>query len=234
MPIPHIRAVLFDAVGTLIHPHPPVAQAYAQLGREFGSALGDEEIDARFRGAWAAEEARDAELDYRTGEKREQERWRNIVESLFDDVEDKPGLFAALWDHFAAAENWGVFPDVAPAWERLRACDLQLGIASNFDLRLHVLCKRLPPLDGASRVIVSSLLGRRKPHPEFFAKAAAMMKLPPEQILFVGDSLELDYRPALSAGMSAVLLERGPDRPPSPEVGVSSLAGIADLLGASH
>lgn len=231
MLIPNIRAVLFDAVGTLIQPWPAVAAAYGQVGRMFGSRLSDEEIDVRFKQAWAMEEARDTELDQRTSEERERERWRKIVESVFHDVADLRGLFASLWEYFAAAEHWAMYPDVAPAWRRLRQAGLRLGIASNFDLRLHELCRRLPPLDAADPVVVSSLLGRRKPHAEFFAQAAARIELPPEQILFVGDSLEHDYRPALAAGMSAVLLKR--DESADDEGGcriAAELGQVADCL----
>jgi putative hydrolase of the HAD superfamily len=206
----NIRGALFDAVGTLIHPDPPVTKAYWQTGRRFGSRLDDLEIGRRFEEAWAAEEARDTELDHRTDEQRERERWRNIVGRVLDDVTDQEGLFAALWDHFASPAHWAMFPDVAESWQRLESAGLKLGVASNFDRRLLELCKWLPPLERAEPVVVSSLVGRRKPHREFFEKAAATMKLPPEQILFVGDSLEHDYRPALAAGFAAVLLNRDP------------------------
>ena len=43
-----IRGVLFDAVGTLIYPDPPVAEAYRSIGRRFGSRLSVEQIAARF------------------------------------------------------------------------------------------------------------------------------------------------------------------------------------------
>ncbi len=34
-----VDAVFFDAVGTLIHPEPAAAQAYAEIGRRHGSQL---------------------------------------------------------------------------------------------------------------------------------------------------------------------------------------------------
>src|SRR4051794_29016008 len=44
MPVPpQIRAVVFDAVGTLIHPEPSAAAVYTAFGRQFGSCLGREE-----------------------------------------------------------------------------------------------------------------------------------------------------------------------------------------------
>lgn len=218
-------------MGTVIEPRPKLAEAYGRVGRLFGSTLHEREIEGRFQAAWADEEVRDEELRQRTNELRERDRWSNIVRRVFDDVDDAAGLFAALWDHFAAAENWRVFADVAPAWSRLRQAGLRLGVASNFDRRLLELCNRLPPLDSAEQVIVSSLAGRRKPHHHFFDQAAAALRLPTEQILFVGDSLEHDYRPALAAGMSAVLLARMSAAERSPQVSAAvDLLQIAALF----
>lgn len=48
-----VRAVLLDAVGTVIHPEPSVAVAYRAVGRAFGSTLEVDVIAARFRRALA-------------------------------------------------------------------------------------------------------------------------------------------------------------------------------------
>ena len=39
-----VRAVFFDAVGTMIHPDPPAATVYARVGRRFGSRLPAEAV----------------------------------------------------------------------------------------------------------------------------------------------------------------------------------------------
>lgn len=48
-----VRAILFDAVGTLMRPEPAVAQVYREIGARFGSRLSVEEIAARFEDAFA-------------------------------------------------------------------------------------------------------------------------------------------------------------------------------------
>ena len=50
---PEVRAVFFDAVGTLIHPQPSAAAVYAAVGRRFGTRRTEEEIAARFPTAFA-------------------------------------------------------------------------------------------------------------------------------------------------------------------------------------
>jgi len=49
-----------------------------------------------------------------------------------------------------------------------------------------------------------------KPDPAFFAKVTAVAGVPPARILYVGDRLDNDVRPARRAGMRTALLRRGP------------------------
>ena len=114
---PACKAVLFDAIGTLIYPQPSVAEAYHQAGCQFGSHLTVNVIADRFRKALCKQEQadklrydkqanRDSEsmvneqrsipatkkyatnLERRpTSDVREQDRWRNIICEVFSDVE---------------------------------------------------------------------------------------------------------------------------------------------------
>src|SRR5436309_68347 len=59
-----VDAVFFDAVGTLIHPEPSPAAAYAEVARRHGCALTAEEVRPRFAAAFAREEAADLDNDY--------------------------------------------------------------------------------------------------------------------------------------------------------------------------
>src|SRR5438105_3948472 len=96
-----VDAVFFDAVGTLIHPEPSAALAYAQIGQRHGSALSAELVRQRFAAAFAHEEAADLAAGLRTSEDRERRRWRTIVAAVLDDVADAEACFAALYEHFA-------------------------------------------------------------------------------------------------------------------------------------
>src|SRR5207302_1039003 len=51
-PFAEVRAVFFDAVGTLIHPEPPAGAVYAEVGRRHGSRLTAAEIARRFAAAF--------------------------------------------------------------------------------------------------------------------------------------------------------------------------------------
>jgi putative hydrolase of the HAD superfamily len=204
-----VRAVVFDAVGTLMRPEPAVGVAYAVVARHFGSARDELEVQARFRATWKAEEARDyGSGGLRTDEAHERRRWQRIVAEVFPEVVAQDELFAELWDHFADATHWRLFDDVAQAWRELAARGLVLAVASNFDRRLLGICQSLETLAGCPHVYASSLVGYRKPAAEFYEHVTAALRLPAESILMVGDDFENDVCGAVRAGWQGLLLSR--------------------------
>jgi putative hydrolase of the HAD superfamily len=210
MPTRATTAILFDAVGTLICPDPPVAAAYGAAGRRHGSNLTEAEIGQRFRQAFRGEEELDTRPDgSRTDEARESRRWRTIVDQVFDDVRDGEALFSELWAHFAQPRHWRLFDDVSQTWQALAGQGLKLGIASNFDSRLRQVCAGLVPLDRCDSIFVSSELGARKPSADFFSRIGQALEVAPERILLVGDDWSNDYLAARAAGWQALFLDRG-------------------------
>ncbi len=205
MRVGFIETVMFDAVGTLIFPDPPVAVAYERAGRRFGSRLSADEIEPRFRHALASS---DEGQPCTTSEAQEQLRWRRIVHDVFVDVSDTDGLFETLWDHFACPESWGVYSDVTPAWKRLASRALRIGIASNFDSRLAAICRARLPMAGRDRLFVSSEVGYRKPSRDFFSTVERALGTAAHRMMLVGDDHRRDYDGAISAGWQAVLLNR--------------------------
>src|SRR5256885_1613345 len=95
-----IQAIVYDAVGTLIHVKPSVAALYAEFGRRFGSRLTDDEVRQRFPVAFAQQDHLDEQAGWRTSEARERQRWRDIVTQVLDDVVDPQGCFEALFAAF--------------------------------------------------------------------------------------------------------------------------------------
>lgn len=205
-----IRAVMYDAVGTLLEPAPDVATAYARAAARQGLAVDLAEVRLRFRRAFAAEEARDAaDGTGRTDEARERRRWQTIVAAVFPDAPRHADLFDDLWQHFARPEHWRVFPDARAALERCRARGWIVGLASNFDARLHALAAGQPDLaEFVGPVCVSSELGWRKPRAEFFAAVEARLGLGPNELLLVGDDPLLDVRAARARGWQAIRINR--------------------------
>jgi putative hydrolase of the HAD superfamily len=218
MALSQIKAVVFDAVGTTLMPEPGIPAAYAAAGQQFGSQLTLPEIRDRFDRAFARQEAIDAAAGQITSEQRERERWETIVSEVFAEMAS-PDLFTLLWDYFADPAAWRTFDDVADCWRQLEQYGYRLCVASNFDSRLASVCQGLPPLDGCQDVFVSSLLGARKPGKAFFEAVQAQLRLPPEQILMVGDGRHNDYLAARAAGWPAVLVQREGDTRGVPQDG---------------
>lgn len=208
---PH-SAVLFDAVGTLIHPEPSVAAVYHAAGLRHGSRLGLEEVNERFRAAFAAEEALDAASGIlRTDEARELRRWRAIVSTTFDDVpsQRQERLFDDLWRHFAQPSSWRAFDDAGATVERMQTQGIVVAVGSNFDERLLPIVAELLPSIPADRVFASSQVGRRKPAMEFFEHCLARLGLAEHrQLLIVGDDADNDFLGPRTLGFTALFLDR--------------------------
>lgn len=198
------RAVLFDAVGTLIYPDPPVAEVYHRAGQKLGSKRTPDEIAQRFRAAIKKHHQGGA-----TSEEQERARWARIVYDVMDDLDDPDRrLLNELWRHFGSAANWRLYDDVAPVWRELTRQGYLLGIASNFDGRLRTICRGHPPLDGCEHLLVSSEVGFPKPTPRFYRRVEEQLGLWPEQILLIGDDYDADVAGLQSAGWKTMWLRR--------------------------
>jgi putative hydrolase of the HAD superfamily len=201
----HTRAVVFDAVGTLLQPDPPAADVYANAGRLFGTRLAPSEIAARFRTAFRRQEEIDFAAALRTSEAREVDRWRAIVGEVLDDVNDAQACFRHLYDHFAQPCSWRLESDALITVKELAARGYRVAVASNFDHRLRgVLApselSRLP-------LIISAEVGWRKPAAAFFQAMCREVGAEGPAVLYVGDDLSNDYEGARAAGCEAVLFD---------------------------
>ena len=228
-----VRAVLFDAVGTLIRPEPAVAEVYWQAGQRVGSALRQDEIASRFRAAFATHFGSQPNVAAVTNEAAERLRWQRVVADVFVDVPDADGkLFETLWQHFAQSQHWVVFDDVGDTWRGLAERGVEIGIASNFDERLRAICRGLDPLSRCERLFYSSRIGCAKPRREFFRAIERELGLEPHQLLLIGDDPENDFAGALNAGWHALLLDRNGGGPSetSSETSVASLRELLPLL----
>lgn len=200
------QCVVFDAVGTVMVPWPAADVVYTAAAARFGITVDPGKVRDRFHRAFAEEEARDAVGEWRVDEARERERWRRIVAEVLPGSSD--ACFQDLYDYFARPASWHVSADATAVIRFFLQRPVQLGIASNLDARLHPILAGHPELAPLSRcVIVSSEIGYRKPHPEFYHHIVRGMNCQPREILYVGDDRRNDYDGARNAGLQAVLLD---------------------------
>jgi putative hydrolase of the HAD superfamily len=204
---PDIRAVFFDAVGTILFPRDPVWRTYGDCARRHGSPTTEEELRPKFHAAFARQELHDAQNGWRTDEDRERARWRAIVgEVLGEAVADV--CFAELWAWFSTAGAWTVNRDADQIVKELAHRGIVVGLASNFDARLDGLVRTMPELTPfRGKCVISSRVGWRKPAAEFFDAVVAAAGCAPARILHVGDDVRNDVRGAAAAGIRAILYD---------------------------
>ncbi|MFO0919345.1 MAG: HAD-IA family hydrolase [Planctomycetaceae bacterium] len=205
------RWIAFDAVGTLIYPVPTVAEIYATIGRRHGSRLTAKELRSRFPTAFAESVAaclpkENSQLV--TSEDLEVVRWKWIVNRVLDDVNDQELCFDELYDHFASPDSWRVFADVEKSLPLLRERGFRLALASNFDQRLHAVCRGLPELQQIERIVVSTEVGTCKPSPRFYEQLLNLCGCGPQELLMIGDDPEHDVAGPRELNIAALLLDR--------------------------
>lgn len=205
--------VLFDAGETLLHPDPSWAWHFADECRAVGL-----DVDAgRLAGFLRSEIARFAgRLRETSGGTfsldREQSLrfWTALYHDAFRElgVAYPPELPRRLYRRFSTFETYGLFPDVAPAFDALEERGYRIGLISNFEEWLEDLLVHLEVHHRLEVCVVSGRAGVEKPAPEIFRIALDLAGVDAGDALYVGDSVEADVEGAAAVGMPAVLLDR--------------------------
>jgi putative hydrolase of the HAD superfamily len=206
-----IKAISFDAVGTLFYLTKTVGDHYAYVGREVGLDFDAKELERAFHAAWKKAPQR-AAID---GPRENDDRgwWRKLVDVVLDQVApslsefDRDNFFEIAYEHFAEAGVWELYPEVPEVLEKLRP-PLQLAVISNFDGRLRFILQHLGISKFFTHIFVSSEVGADKPDPEIYRRALKFIDLKPNEVLHVGDDPERDWEAASAAGLSIFRLDR--------------------------
>ena len=205
------KALLLDAMGTLIGLRQSVGTLYSAAAADYGLELEAESLDRAFAQAYsqapplAFPGVTPAHL-----EQAERSWWQQRIDATFKAVGVKHlpiGLAGELFDRFAQPEPWAVYAEVPDALERWRQSGLALMVVSNFDRRLHGLLERLGLRDAVDGVLVSSEAGAAKPDPALLEAALSQVPCSAEHALLIGDS-GADEQAAAAAGMRCLRLQR--------------------------
>lgn len=224
-----IKAILFDLVGTLIYPKDPVGYVYSNIARSFGFETDYLKLDNAFY------EIIQAEPKSVGGEDAEKIWWRNIVLKTFTlagyNLENKfDSLFEEVFKTFSQKCAWAIYSDVIPALEALQAKHLQIGLISNFDSRLEIVLKELELFKYFHCLAYSGKVGFSKPDAKIFQHALKELNIIPEEALYVGDSLNIDYYPALDLGINALFIDRDKNCKSQGIKAISTLNQVFDYL----
>ena len=101
-----------------------------------------------------------------------------------------------------------LYADARPCLQELQSMGLRVGLAGNQTARAEQILKSLElPVD---TIGTSDGWGVEKPSPSFFARLIEDAGVAASSVLYVGDRLDNDIRPAQDAGLATAWVRRGP------------------------
>ena len=221
------RAVLFDAAETLFTTRGSVGEIYGSVARKYGSNVAPEAIQAAFREHFSGAGPLSPE--------QQKQWWKDIVYAVFNDVgmiDNFDHFFDEVYETFRDSQGWILFPETLDVLKELKSRQLKLGVISNFDSRIYTVMESLRIRHFFDAVVLSSETGFSKPDREIFEAALDAIGLPASDILFVGDSLEDDFKAGIQAGLTSVLLDRNGRHADQKHLQrISSLTEVLSLVG---
>ncbi|KAA8517990.1 hypothetical protein F0562_015464 [Nyssa sinensis] len=194
------KALLVDAVGTLVVPSQPMAQIYRQIGEKYGVEYSEAEILNRYRRAYEQPWGRSRLRYVNDG----RPFWQYIVSSSTGCSDSQ--YFEELYNYYTTEKAWHLCdPDAEKVFKALRKAGVKLAIVSNFDTRLRPLLRALNCDQWFDAVAVSAEVAAEKPNPTIFLKACELLGVKPEDAIHVGDDRRNDIWGARDAGCDAWL-----------------------------
>jgi HAD superfamily hydrolase (TIGR01662 family) len=101
-----------------------------------------------------------------------------------------------------------LYPDARPALQELRDMGIWVGVAGNQTSRAGDILRKLDlPVD---MIATSDEWKASKPDAAFFRALLSVVPWSAGEIIYVGDRLDNDLRPAKAAGMRTAFIRRGP------------------------
>jgi HAD superfamily hydrolase (TIGR01549 family) len=132
-----------------------------------------------------------------------------------------------------------LYPDARPAMEALRAMGVWVGVAGNQTSRAGDILRKLDlPAD---LIATSDDWNAAKPDAAFFRALLRAVPWAAGEIIYVGDRLDNDLKPAKASGLRTAFIRRGPwgyileqhpDLPETADWRMTSLAELPEIVGS--
>ena len=220
-----VRAVLLDALGTLVELPAPAPALVEELAAR-GVPIGEREAAPAMRAeiAYYRAEHHVASTPERLGELRE--RCTEVLrDALPAHARATPDLGGAL----LGALRFRPYPEVVAALEAWRSRGVRLVVASNWDVSLHEVLAVTGLASLLDGVVTSAELGIAKPDPRLLQAALEVAGVRADEALHVGDSVEHDVAAARAAGIEVALVAREGAPPLAAPAGVRVVTSLAEL-----
>ncbi len=218
------RAVLLDAGGTLIHPDHPWLQARVA---EEGIAV-DEDAYRRARSKADITVRQILRSDDPGTDDSRVFAW---FVTLLTEIGVAPDRLEAVGADIRARHAEGTLwthtvPGTLDMLRELKAAGLRLAVISNADGRVAQYLAHAGLADEFEFIIDSGTVGIEKPDRRIFDMALERLGLAADEVVYVGDSWEIDVVGATAAGIHPIYLSV------EPREGATCISGICDLPDA--
>lgn len=131
-------------------------------------------------------------------------------------------------------DNYCLFEDAKSVLEALKKKNLKIGLVSNnHSTDYHVRLLKKHDLESYfDSIVVSSMIGIRKPHERIFQHCLTQLNVKPENAVFIGDHPILDIQGAKNAGMRCIWIKRKDwkEAPVKPDWTVGSLSEVEEII----
>jgi len=229
-----IKAVYFDAAGTLIKPARRVGESYSFIAAKYGKVVTPSELFDRFRICFdAAPRLAFPDAAPNEIEPLERQWWKTLVAKVFtpwDPFDNFDGYFDELFAYFASPTAWALYPEVNDTLAGLSERGVTLAVISNFDSRLVRILDGLGVGQCFTDVFVSSRVGYAKPDRQIFDAALGRHGIDAESAIHVGDSETHDLNGAQNAGITGLLIDRNRAAEPFESHRITSLREIVSRI----
>jgi putative hydrolase of the HAD superfamily len=213
------RAVLLDALGTLLRLEPPAPRLVRELRERHGIEVSEREAALAVR----------AEIAYYRANLH-----RGVDAAGLQAVRAECAALVArelvieqdVHDALLAAIVFTPFDEVPETLRRLRARGARLVVASNWDVSLHEALERTGLGELVDGAVCSATVGTAKPAPQVFERALEIAGVPASDAIHVGDDVEADVEGARAMGIEPVLVLREDGAGPP---GVRTIRTLAEL-----
>ncbi|WP_404332528.1 HAD family hydrolase [Mesobacillus maritimus] len=228
----NINAVFFDLDDTLHDHHAPFARSVVPLlSSSNNNQIDTEDVYKTFRFysdvLWK---------EYDSGEiPLYQLRIERIVRTLKDYgievLEEKAIQFQQSYEQ--ELKLLTLFPEVPMLLKELTKLGIEIGLITNGPTehqRLKIQQLGLDEHFSENRIFISDQVGKAKPNPYIFEVAAREINLPPEELLYVGDSWENDVVGPMMAGWKAVWFNHRGKQPLTEHKPVTEIKALSTIL----
>ena len=214
-----MKFITFDITNTLIKVSPSVGYHYRNLAKKFDYEFDEEVLNKNFGRFFKHQNKLHPGYGYKSG-MNSQDWWHGIIRNLVHENSKSKMLqppteleISKISEHiyleFSKEIYWKKYENCDSILDSLKQKGFGLGVISNFDERLFEIVKNLGIKNYFDWILIpSNSGGHSKPDRDIFLKAFELSKMKdPNELLHVGDDLELDIKASESCGFNSILVK---------------------------